>query len=366
MDQPLRLGMIGAGTIAQRLHLPALREIGGVDVVALAEPNPARLHECADNFGIERGHTDYREMLDRGDLDAVVIATPNAFHAPAALAALEAGCHVLVEKPMATSGADARRMAEVARERGKVLTLNLPRRFAAPYLAARALLDAGQLGEVYAASATLIRRAGIPGYGSWFTTAALSGGGALLDAGIHILDTILWVLGEPAVLAVSATASNHLGRAGRGLGTWGVDRGTAGTFDVEDGLTALLRLAGGISLTLDVAWAAYAPAQIGIRLLGTRGGAVADERGFMEGTTELHTDGPDGPVVIQAEQPTPPVSPSYAPISGFLDSIRTGAPPPVSPDTGAYLAEICDALYASARAGREVRLDSRENFARPD
>jgi predicted dehydrogenase len=357
MERPLRLGVIGAGTIVQRLHLPALQQIGGVDVVALAEPNQARLQECADEFGIERGHTDYQEMLDRGDLEAVVIATPNAFHAPATIAALEAGCHVLVEKPMATTPADARRMADVAKARGKVLTLNLPRRFAAPYRAARALLDAGQVGDVYAATATLVRRAGIPGYGSWFTTNALSGGGAMLDAGIHIFDTLLWLLGEPRVLAVSATASNHLGKAGHGLGAWGVDRSTEGTFDVEDGLTAHLRCAGGLALTLEVAWAAYSPAMVGIRLWGTRGGVVVDERGFMEGTTELYTDGPEGPVVIQAEQPTLPVPPAHAPIQGFLESIRTGAPPPISPESGVRLAEICDALYTSAREEREVRLD---------
>lgn len=358
MERPLRIGMIGAGTIAQQLHLPALQQIGGVEVVALAEPNQARLQECADNFGIERGHTDYQEMLDRGDLDAVIIATPNLFHAPATIAALEAGCHVLVEKPMATNAADARRMAEVARAGGKVLTLNLPRRCAAPYRAARMLLEAGQLGEVYAAKAALVRRTGIPGYGSWFTTNALSGGGAMLDAGIHILDAALWILGEPKVVAVSASAANHLGRAGRGLGSWGVDRGVSGTFDVEDGLTAQLRLAGGASLTLDVTWAAYAPARVGVQLLGSEGGVVVDERGFMEGVTELYSDGPNGPLVTQVAQPVLPVPAGKAPIQGFFDSIRTGAPPPVSPEQGVHLAEICDALYASARDGREVRLDT--------
>lgn len=359
MEQPLRVGMIGAGTIAQRLHLPALQRVAGVEVVALAEPNQARLQECADNFGIERGHTDYQEMLARGDLEAVVVATPNLFHAPATIAALEAGCHVLVEKPMATNAADARRMAEVARARGKVLTLNLPRRFAAPYRAARALVDAGDLGEIYAASASLVRRTGIPGYGSWFTTAALSGGGAMLDAGIHILDVALWILGEPQVVAVSATTASHLGRAGLGLGSWGIDRSTSGTFDVEDGLTAHLRLASGASLSLAVTWAAYAPAKVGVQLLGTRGGVVVDERGNMEGTAELYTDGPDGPLTTQATLPVLAVPPGHAPIQGFFDSIRTGAPPPISPEQGVRLAEICDTLYASAQSGREVRLDMR-------
>jgi predicted dehydrogenase len=358
MDQPLRVGVIGAGTIVQRLHLPTMQQIAGVEVVALTEPNQARLQECADNFGIERGHTDYQEMLNQGDLDAVVIATPNLFHAPATIAALEAGCHVLVEKPMATNAADARRMADVARARGKVLTLNLPRRCAAPYRAARTLLETGQLGEVYAATATLVRRTGIPGYGSWFTTNALSGGGAMLDAGIHILDAALWILGEPAVVAVSATTANHLGRAGLGLGTWGVDRSAAGTFDVEDSLRAHLRLAGGASLTLDVTWAAYAPSRVGVQLLGTRGGAVVDEQGSMEGTTTLYTDGPDGPTVIQAELPTLPAPAGHIPIRGFFASILTGAPPPVSPEQGVRLAEICDALYASAHTGREIRLDA--------
>ncbi|CAA9589987.1 MAG: GH109, partial [uncultured Thermomicrobiales bacterium] len=141
MDRPVRVGVVGAGNIVQRLHLPVLRQLEGVELAALAEANPERLRECVATFGIGRGHTDYREMLDGGDLDAVLVAVPNALHGPVTIAALEAGCHVLVEKPMATSGDEAARMVGVARERERILSINLPRRFSAYYGAARALLQ---------------------------------------------------------------------------------------------------------------------------------------------------------------------------------------------------------------------------------
>lgn len=357
MDRPVRVGVIGAGYIVQRLHLPVLQQLAGVEIAALAEANPERLRACMATFGIGRGHTDYREMLDRDELDAVIVAAPNAFHAPATIAALEVGCHVLVEKPMATSGDEAQRMADVARARGRILTVNLPRRFAAPYEAARALLAEGAAGEIYAATASSVRRAGIPGYGSWFTTAALAGGGALLDVGVHILDVALWLLDEPRVIAVSATASNRLGRAGRGLGQWGIDRSTVGTFDVEDRVTAQLRCAGGLVLTLEVAWAAYAPVLHGVRLLGTAGGLGVDERHQPAGAVELYTDGPRGAIVTRTEvaPETPPSG--QRPLRGFIESIRAGTPPPVPAAAGVRLARLCDAIYASARSGREVRLD---------
>lgn len=357
MEQPVRVGVVGAGTIAQRLHLPTLGKIDGARVVALAEPNAERARECAGQFDIARTYGDYREMLAGGGLDAVLVITPNALHAPVTLAALEAGCHVLVEKPMAANGDEARRMADAAAARGKVLTINFPRRFAPLYEGARRLVADGELGEVYQATATLVRRAGIPGYGSWFTTAALSGGGALLDIGVHILDIALWILGEPEVVAVSATTSDRLGRAGRGLGQWGVDRGAEGPFDVEDTVLAHLRCADGLAIALDVTWAAYAPNSAGLRLLGTRGGAVVNEGSRQgESSLEVFTDGPEGPLTTRPDLPEQALSAGEAVLRGFLDSVRTGAPPPVPAAAGVRLARLCDAIYASARAGREVRL----------
>lgn len=358
MEQQLRVGVVGAGTIAQRSHLPTLSKIEGVRVVALAETNPERLRECAATFDIERTYTDYREMLAAGDLDAVLVITPNVFHAPVTLAAIEAGCHVLVEKPMATTGGDAQRMVDFAAERGKVLTINFPRRFLGIYREARRLVAAGELGEVYQVSATLVRRAGIPGYGSWFTTAALAGGGALLDTGVHILDITLWMLGEPEILAVSAATSDRLGRAGRGLGQWGIDRGTEGTFDVDDSVVAQIRCAGGLTIALDVAWAAYSPAITGVRLLGTQGGVVLAERHQRSDRDrlELYTDGPDGPLTTEPELPVEPVPAGEGPLRGFVASARTGTPPPVPAAAGLRLARLCDAIYEPARTGHEVQL----------
>ncbi len=356
MAQELRIGVVGLGFCAQRMYLPSLAQMEGARAVALVDTNAERLRECAEGFGIERRYTDYRAMLADGELDAVIVVTPNAFHAPVTIAALEAGCHVLVEKPMATTGDESQRMADAAEAHGRVLSVNLPRRARAVYAAAQRLIRDGELGEVYQAVARIVRRSGIPGYGSWFTTAALSGGGALLDTGVHILDVLLWTLDEPEVVAVSAVTTDRLGRAGRGQGPWGVDHNQGGTFDVEDGVFALLRCANGLSITLDVTWAAYATQGQGLQLRGTRGGLTLTERPREPSTLEIYTDGPDGLVALTREVPleTPPAS--EGPLRGFLDAIRHGTPPLVPATAGVRLARLCDAIYESARSGREVRL----------
>jgi predicted dehydrogenase len=312
------------------------------------------VRECAARFGIARAYTDYREMLAAGGLDAVLVITPNVYHAPVTIAAIEAGCHVLVEKPMALNGDEAQRMAGLARERGKVLAINLHQRFRPVLQVVRELIDAGELGTIYQAHAAFVRRAGIPGYGSWFTTARLAGGGALMDIGVHVLDLALWALDEPEVLAVSATTSNRLGSAGRGLGQWGIDRGTSGPFEVEDAVTAYLRCAGGAAITLDVAWAAYSPTMESLRLLGT-GGGLAVERRRQDESLELYTDVGGRPATAQPEVPPQSVSSSEVLLRGFIESVRTGAPPPVGAEAGVRLARLCDAIYESARLGREVR-----------
>lgn len=348
--------MVGLGTIAQRLYLPALERIEGVRATALVDTNTDRLAQVGEQFGIERRYTDYRALLADGELDAAIVATPNVFHAPVTIAALEAGCHVLVEKPMAMTGDEARQMADTAEARGKVLSINLPRRAHPVYREARQRVRDGELGEVYHAIATITRRSGIPGYGSWFTTAALAGGGAMLDAGVHILDLVLWLLDEPPVLGVSAITSDRIGREGRGRGGWGVEHNPNGTFDVDDSIIAQVRCAGGLGIVLDVSWAAYAPQGQGLQLRGSQGGFVITEQFQQPSTIEHYTDSPEGPAVVLHEIPAGAPPSSEGPMRAFFDAIRHGTPPLVPATDGVRLARICDALYASARTQQEVRL----------
>lgn len=357
MEQPVRIGMIGAGAFPQRVQLPTLQRIAGVEVVALADANAERARACAAEFGIATVYSNYEELLAGGGLDAVLVTTPNATHAPIAMAALKAGCHVLVEKPMAINGDQAQAMADLARQQRKVLTIDLHQRFAAAHQLMRERIGQGELGEIYHAHATWIRRAGIPGYGSWFTTAALSGGGALMDIGVHILDLALWMLDEPRVLTVSALTSSLLGQSGQGRGQWGIDRGTSGPFDVDDNVTALLRCANNLAITLDVAWASHAPAHQRLQFHGSQAGAIAEQHERNPLSLTFYRENQGEPVDETPELPAQAMPSPEGLLRGFIDSIRTGAPAPVPAEAGVRLARLCDAIYESARTGQEVQLN---------
>ena len=152
MTKPLRIGIIGVGGIAQGAHIPGYKELGDqVKLVACADVNVERARQVAERFGIDTAYEDYREMLEKEELDAVSVCTPNKFHAPATVAALEAGCHVLCEKPPALSAAEARSMVDTAARVGKVLTFGLHYRFTTEVRAAKRLIDGGELGHIYAA-----------------------------------------------------------------------------------------------------------------------------------------------------------------------------------------------------------------------
>ena len=183
-----------------------------------------------------------------------------------AVAALEAGKHVLREKPMSVDIAGAEAMVAAARASGRLLSVNQHMRFDRTTLALRDAVASGALGDVYLADVRMTRQNGIPGYGSWFTNRDLAGHGALFDIGVHMLDLALFVLGFPEVVAVKGYLGARLGESGVGLGTWGIDRGRAGRFDVDDTATATLTLAGGGQIRLHVAWAAFAPAEQRITL----------------------------------------------------------------------------------------------------
>ncbi len=239
------------------------------------------MRSVAKDTGIPQAFTDYREMLEKVQPDITVVATPNIFHKPMTLAALEAGSHVLCEKPLALTYADAKEMMDFAAEKGKILTVGTHYRYSAPMQAAKAHVDAGFFGEIYAARTVWQRRAGIPGYGSWFTNRDLAGGGSLLDIGVHALDRVLYLMGYPEAVSVTGASYDKLGKLGVGLGGWGLDISKPGAgvrYDVDDLTWAFVRFANGVSLIFQVAWASHLPEQFFAEVYGTKGGANVTNR----------------------------------------------------------------------------------------
>lgn len=269
----MRVGVIGAGAIATLGHIPGLQKVDGVEVAAVCDANEGRARVVARRFGIQSAHADYRKMLAEEELDAVTVGVPNALHAPVVLAALGAGKHVLCEKPLATSLADAREMVEAAEKSGLLLAANMHYRLSAEMQALNAAVANGLLGRVRYAHLRFLRNADIPGFGSWFTRRELSGGGVLVDVGAHMLDLILWLQGFPKVLSVSCETRAIQGPRRRGLGLWGTERVEDGVFDVEDFGTMRLRFEGGSSATVETSWALYGGNEERVQLVGEEGGA---------------------------------------------------------------------------------------------
>ena len=201
MSRPLGVAVVGCGGIARQYHLRALRRLRGVRVAAVADPDPAA-RAAAERIAGGRPFARAADAMERPDVDAVVVCAPNAAHADLALAALRAGRHVYVEKPLATSAADARRVVDAAERSALVAAVGLSHRFDSAYRRARALVRDGAIGDLVEVSTTFREPMPASGPPGWKRTRA-SGGGALLDLGVHQLDGLRWLLGDPLAEASS-------------------------------------------------------------------------------------------------------------------------------------------------------------------
>lgn len=351
--RPLRAGVIGLGWAGQQ-HLAAYAADPSVELVALS----AMEQHLLDRFGSEHDvpglYQDWQQMLAEARLDVVSIATPTFLHAPMAAAALEAGVHVLTEKPMAQTGDAAAEMVEAARRTGRVLDVSFNHRRRGDVTALKDIVDAGVLGSIYYAKTGWIRRQGIPGLGTWFTKAESSGGGAMMDIGIHMLDMTLHLMGEPEVTAASASTHAEFGPKGRGGSGFGVSAVEEGVpFEVEDLATAFLRLEGGETVLLEASWAQWIPHDLCyVTLYGDEGGAT------------IEWGAPTGPkITVWTEVAGTPAELYPAPgedrghagaIADFLAAVRSGEHAAHDGSLALRRARVIDACYASAREGREV------------
>jgi predicted dehydrogenase len=357
MSNIFRVGIIGAGSIAQQGHLPGLRRVPNVEVVSICDTNIERARAAAVSNGVGRVYTDWKEMISNGSLDGVTIATPNTFHAEMAVAALESGLHVFCEKPMATKLTDGEAMVAAANRIGKVLAINMQTREVPAVEWMRKAVQSGKLGNVHYVKAWMFRRAGIPGFGSWFTRRELSGGGVLMDIGVHMLDAVLWMLNFPEVRGVTAELQSIQGPRGRGLCSWGAEHFTNGRFDVEDFAAVHLRLARGGLVTIEVTWAVYGPNEMRIQLLGTDGGLDLDGDRYGSDTPLryyhfLH-DRPvdESPVLRRLEGSAWNVT-----TSRFVAAARGEDAVACTGEEGLRVLRIVEAAYRSADQGREILL----------
>jgi predicted dehydrogenase len=283
MAEVIRIGMIGCGQIAQ-YHLDNYAKMPDrARVIAAADINEACVNATAAKFGIANVYTDFRKMLARDDLDAVDVCLHNNFHRPATEAALAAGKHVYCEKPMAGSYRDAAAMLETAKQTGKKLSIQLSTLYSNETRAAKELIDAGELGELYFARSTGWRRRGRPfvdGYGTpTFVQKKNSAGGALYDMGVYHISQVLYLLGNPKVLRISGKAYQKTGMDAR-------RRETSG-YDVEELGVGLVRLSGDLTLDIIEAWAIHLDPFEGSFIVGDKGGVRLQPFGMFKSVGHL-------------------------------------------------------------------------------
>jgi predicted dehydrogenase len=344
----LRVGIIGSGGIARSVHIPNYLKQEDVKVVACCDVVEASAKSCAEQFNIPRFYTDYKEMLEKEDLDIVSVCTPNYLHKDPAIAALNAGVNVMCEKPIAMNATEGRAMVEAAKKNGKTLAMGLMTRQQSDMQALKRAIDGGELGEIYFAKAHALRRRGIPGWGV-FGEKDKQGGGPLIDIGVHIMDSALWLLGHPKPIAVSGKTYTKFGKRRDVLGLmgqWNVD-----TFTVEDFAVGLVRFDNGATMEIESSFAANIEHDVmDIKLLGDKGGASLNPlRIYTERNRTLYDI---TPVFL------PRVASHEENIKKFVQAIRDGGKPPVTGEEGLMVTEIIDAIYQSSDENREVRLDA--------
>lgn len=347
----LKFGAIGAGMISQS-GFDGLTASRAAEVVAVADIDEGRAKAYADRNKVRKYHSDPAAILKDASIDAVYIALPNALHVPMAVAALEAGKHVILDKPFALDLADAEKVAEAARKTKKLFMLGMNQRFAEGPQRIKALVEQGYFGEIYAVSAFWRRRAGIPRLGTWFGSKERSGGGCMLDIGVHMLDLSLHTLGNFEVETVSGSVFTKFGNRSLGEGGWGLSDRERLAFDVDDFATAFIRLKGGVTLNLSISWAAHqkAPDVHNVEMHGTKAGAslYPGEVYSWDPATKSNFDIAGLKVDIKY--------PHCDRFVNFVRAIMGEEEPGVTMEQALAVQKTLDAVYRSAKEGREIRL----------
>jgi predicted dehydrogenase len=353
INEKIRLGIIGMGNIGN-VHINTFKQLQeDVEIIAVTDLNFPLAQKCAANHGIPTVYATNDELISDPNIDAIVIGVPNQWHAPLAVQALQAGKHVLLEKPMAINANAARDIVRAQRESGKVLMIPHQMRWDWLPLQVKQQIDNGSLGNIYNTKVGWFRRKGIPGWGTWFTDHQQSGGGPLIDIGVHMLDLAFFFLGNAKPVSVFGSTYAEFGPKKRGIGTWGTPD-WSGSYNVEDLATALIKLDNGSTLSLEVSWAVNMDTDSNhfIHLMGSEGGAsiIGNKGKLLSETFERASE-------VELITPEKDEGGRVRLSRHFVECIREGKQPTTSVMTGFTNNLILDAIYESSRTGHEVILD---------
>lgn len=360
MSNLLKIAIVGCGGIANGKHLPSLSRLKEVELVAFCDIVIERARTAADKYGAPGAQVfeDYRELLRDESIQVVHVCTPNDSHAEIAIAAMEAGKHVMCEKPMAKTAADARRMVEAAKRTGRKLTIGYNNRFRPDSLHLKQLCEAGELGDIYYAKAHAIRRRAVPTWGV-FLDGEKQGGGPLIDIGTHALDLTLWLMNNYEPQAVLGQAFHKLSSRENAANAWGP--WDPAKFTVEDSAFGMIVMKNGATIVLESSWALNTldVKEAKCTLCGTEGGADMEEGLRLNGEklsrlykhqVQLDTGGVD---FYDGKKE----SMQDTEMRLWIDALLNDKEPVVTPEQACVVSEILEAIYESARTGKAVYFD---------
>ena len=350
-----RIAIIGTGNIAGT-HMGAYAKIPEAEIVAGCDIDATRLKLFCDRYNIpeERRYTSVEALLadkDKLALDAADVCVWNCNHAACSIAALNAGLHVLCEKPMAYNTQQAIAMQEAAEKNGKLLMIGFVMRFSDEMNVATDFIKAGTLGEVYYAKATYLRRHGNPG--GWFSDKSRSGGGPVIDLGVHVIDANRYMMGLPKPVSVFAATSDKLGNRANLKTTVGwrpLGASDADLCDVEDFGTALIRFDNGATMLLETSYALNGESCTKRELYGTKGGILFSD------TLKIYTEmnGYMVDVVPGISNLKDSVPGFQREMQHFIDCVNGKTECRAKAEDGIWVMKILDAIYESAKTGHEV------------
>lgn len=357
MSKKLKAGIIGCGGIAEQKHLTAVLKINEAEVTALCDIMPQKAENLIKKFGLSgvKVYSDYKELLKDETIDVVHICTPNSSHCPITIASLEAGKHVMCEKPMAINFNEAKKMTETSRKTGRLLTIGYQYRCMPAPMYLKKICKRGDLGEIYFAKAHAIRRRGVPTWGV-FLKEKEQGGGPLIDIGTHALDMTLWMMDNYKPKSVTGNVYKKLGDnpdSGNIWGPWDTKE-----YTVEDSAFGFITMENGATIILEASWALNSlDTGEGIcTLCGTKAGADMKDglRINSSDLGKLTVTKPDlatGGVQYYSGSST---EPKDIECRNWYDAILTGAELLVKPEQAMVVTQILEGIYESGKTGKQI------------
>jgi len=349
MAKKLKIGIVSAGQISKS-HVEGYIK-AGAEVVAICDPSKDAVEKRAKEFSIPNSFATIDELLAVKGLEAVSVCSPNVYHCEYVVKALGKGLHVLTEKPMAMNVEQSQQMVDAAKKSGKLLMCGHNQRFNPECQKIDELRKDGTMGEIYHAKCAWIRRRGIPGLGGWFTTKSLSGGGPLIDIGIHLIDRTWFMMGRPRPVSVSGITYSKFGNPLDKYvctGMWAGPRKLEGKMDVEDFASAFIRFENGATMTAEVSWAANRPDEMWSLLLGDKTGAMVNDQGitlYGERGTALSTE------TLAFDK-----DPYEDRFKHFVNCITKGEKCLCPGEDGLTIQKILNGIYKSSESGKEVAI----------